>query len=149
MNVRSFPKAAIQNRPVEKPHRMTGLRSKAVIRVVLWRMTANDPKRSLAINTEWIDIRHFLHGIFLTLRLPMTDPIQRESSPLDWIRRNRLEAFRRLVIWSMLVGVLLYIYGEISSLDWAIQTGIWLLLAGIAAAMIFKLVAFVVGFLGK
>jgi hypothetical protein len=49
----------------------------------------------------------------------------------------------------MLVGVLLYIYGEISSRDWAIQTGIWLLLAGIAAAMIFKLVTFVVGLLGK
>jgi hypothetical protein len=79
----------------------------------------------------------------------MTDPIQRESSPLDWIRRNRLEAFRRLVVWSMLVGVLLYIYGEISSRDWAIQTGIWFLLAGIAAAMIFKLVTFVVGLLGK
>ncbi len=79
----------------------------------------------------------------------MTDPIQRESSLLDWIRRNRLEAFRRLVIWSMLVGVLLYIYGEISSRDWAIQTGIWLLLAGIAAAMFFKLVTFVVGLLGK
>ncbi len=81
--------------------------------------------------------------------LPMSDPIQRESSSLDWIRRNRLEAFRRLVVWSMLVGVLLYIYGEILSLEWAIQTGIWLLLAGIAAAMLYKLVTFVVNFLGK
>ncbi len=101
--------------------------------------------------------RYILNGLIfdtfarqLLMRgLPMSDPIQRESSSLDWIRRNRLEAFRRLVVWSMLVGVLLYIYGEILSLDWAIQTGIWLLLAGIAAAMFYKLVTFVVEFLGK
>jgi hypothetical protein len=79
----------------------------------------------------------------------MTDPIQRESSLLEWIRTNKLEASRRLVIWSIMGGVLLYIYGEILSRDWAIQTGIWLLLAAIVGASIYKLVTFVVGFTGK
>jgi hypothetical protein len=79
----------------------------------------------------------------------MTDPIQRESSLLEWIRTNKLEASRRLVIWSALGGVLLYIYGEILSRNWAIQIGIWLLLAAIVGASIYKLVIYVVGFTGK
>jgi hypothetical protein len=79
----------------------------------------------------------------------MTDPVQRELSLLEWIRINKLEASRRLVIGSILGGVLLYIYGEILSRDWAIQIGIWLLLAAIVGASIYKLVTFVVGFTGK
>jgi hypothetical protein len=74
----------------------------------------------------------------------MTDPIQHDSSIVDWIRSNRLEAFRKLAVWSMLFGVLIYIYGEVLSREWAVQTGIWLLLAGIAAAIIYKLVAYLV-----
>ena len=34
LNDRSYPKAAVQNRAVEIPHRMTGSRPKAVIRVL-------------------------------------------------------------------------------------------------------------------
>ena len=77
----------------------------------------------------------------------MMDPIQRELSLFEWLSTNKVEAFRRWVLWSMLVGVLLYIYGESFSHDWAVQTGIWLLLAGIASAMVYKLVAFVAGVL--
>ena len=47
----------------------------------------------------------------------MTDPVHRELSLLEWIRTNKLEASRRLVIGSILGGVLLYIYGEIVSRD--------------------------------
>ena len=54
-----------------------------------------------------------------------------------------------MVIWSILGGVLLYIYGEILSRDWAIQIGIWMLLAAIVGASIYKLVTFVVGLTGK
>ncbi len=79
----------------------------------------------------------------------MTDPVQRELSLLEWIRTNKLEASRRLVIWSILGGVLLYIYGEILSRDWAIQIGIWMLLAAIVGASIYKLVTFVAGLTGK
>ena len=79
----------------------------------------------------------------------MTDPVQRELSLLEWIRTNKLEASRRLVIWSILGGVLLYIYGEILSRDWAIQIGIWMFLAAIVGASIYKLVTFVAGLTGK
>jgi len=43
LNVRYYPKAVIQNRAVEKPHQMTGLRPKAAIELLLRLMTANDP----------------------------------------------------------------------------------------------------------
>ena len=79
----------------------------------------------------------------------MTDPVQRELSLLEWIRTNKLEASRRLVIWSILGGVLLYIYGEILSRDWALQIGIWMLLAAIVGASIYKLVTFVAGLTSK
>jgi len=79
----------------------------------------------------------------------MNDPIQRETSLLDWVRTNRLEASRRVLIWSAIAGVLLYIYGETLFRDWAVQSGIWLLLAAIVAASIYKLVMFVVGLMGK
>ncbi len=77
----------------------------------------------------------------------MTDPIQRDSSLSDWIRDNWREGLRRLVICLLLVGVLLYIVGEVFSYDGAIQSGIRLLLAGIAGGVVYKLVAFVDVFL--
>ena len=77
----------------------------------------------------------------------MTDPIQRDSSLFDWIRDNWREGLRRLVICLTLVGVLLYIVGEIFSHDGAIRSGIRLLLAGIAGGVVYKLVAFVDDFL--
>jgi hypothetical protein len=74
----------------------------------------------------------------------MNDPVQRHTSLLDWIRVNRLEASRRLGIWLLFVGVLLYIFGEILSVDWAVQSGIWLLLAAIVGATIYKFMVVVV-----
>ena len=80
----------------------------------------------------------------------MTDPIQRESplvAPLiEWVRKNRLEAARRLIIWSALGGVILYIVGEVLSHERLLNVGIWILLASMAAGIIFKFVSFVAGF---
>ena len=80
----------------------------------------------------------------------MTDPIQRESpliAPLiAWVRKNRFEAARRLIIWSALGGVILYIVGEVLSHDRLLNVGIWILLASLAAGILFKFVAIVVGF---
>jgi hypothetical protein len=72
----------------------------------------------------------------------MTDPIQRDTSLLEWIRKIRLEGWRQLSIWLMLGGVLLYMFGEISASEWAVKFGIWLLLAGIAGALLYKLATY-------
>ena len=79
----------------------------------------------------------------------MTDPIQHDSPLFAWIRKNRLETLRRLVVWPMLGGVILYIFGEVLSRDWAIQAGIRLLLFGIAVGITYKFVSFVAGFREK
>ena len=65
----------------------------------------------------------------------MTNPIQRDPTLLHWIRNKKLEGLRRLAIWLMLSGVLLYIFGEVFAYETEIQAGIWLLLAGIAASI--------------
>jgi len=74
----------------------------------------------------------------------VTNPIQNDPSLTEWIQRNKIEAFRRAVLLAVLCGVVLYAVGEISSIDWAIQTGIWLLLAGLAAAVVFKFVSYII-----
>lgn len=79
----------------------------------------------------------------------MTDPIQRQSPLIAWIRKNRLDALRQMVIWPMLGGVLLYIFGEVLARDWAIQAGIRLLLFGMAVGITYKFVSFIAGLLGK
>ncbi len=73
----------------------------------------------------------------------MTDPIQHDPPPFDWIRKNKLEALRRLSVWLALSGVLLYIFGEVLARETEIQIGIWLLLAGFAVAVVYKLVSYI------
>jgi uncharacterized membrane protein HdeD (DUF308 family) len=69
----------------------------------------------------------------------MADPIQRDKSLLERIRNTRLEAWRQFSIWLMFGGVLLYIFGEIGASELAVLFGIWLLLAGIAGALLCRL----------
>ena len=73
----------------------------------------------------------------------MTDPIRHDFSLFDWIRRNKPKALRRLSLSLALSGVLLYTYGEVLSYETEIQVGMWLLLAGVAAAMLYKLVSYI------
>jgi hypothetical protein len=70
----------------------------------------------------------------------MTDPIQRNSSVLDWIKGNRLESVRRVIAWGALVAVLLYIYGEMTGSEEITIVGIWALVGVIAAAIAYKAV---------
>lgn len=83
----------------------------------------------------------------------MTDPIQHDPPPFDWIRKNKLEALRRLslwlALWLALCGVLLYIFGEVLARETEIQIGIWLLLAGFAVAVVYKLVSYIALVLAK
>jgi len=79
----------------------------------------------------------------------VTDPIQHDPPPFDWIRKNKLEALRRLSLWLALCGVLLYIFGEVLARDTEIQIGIWLLLAGFAVAVVYKLVSYIALLLAK
>ena len=79
----------------------------------------------------------------------MTDPIQRETSAIEWIRTFGLKGWRRFVYWSMMGGVLLYIFGEIGSTEWAVKSGIWLLLIGIASALLYKILTYFLAFSGK
>ena len=83
------------------------------------------------------------------LGLSMTDPIQRETSLIERVRKIGLEGWRRFVYWSMLGGVLLYIFGEISSTEWAIKSGIFLLLIGIASALLYKAMTYLLALSGK
>lgn len=76
----------------------------------------------------------------------MTDPIQHSSSGIEWIKANKLEAYRRIVFWGALIGVLLYIYGEIGSHEPVVLVGIWILVASIGFALIYKVVSFLYEF---
>lgn len=79
----------------------------------------------------------------------MTDPIQHDPPPFDWIRKNKLEALRRLSLWLALCGVLLYIFGEVLAREIETQIGIWLLLAGLAVAVVYKLVSYIALLFGE
>ena len=74
----------------------------------------------------------------------VTNPIQNDPSLSEWIQRNKLEAFRGTVLSAVLCGAVLYAIGEFSSIDWAIQIGIWLFLAGLAAAVVLKVVSYII-----
>ena len=49
----------------------------------------------------------------------------------------------------MFVGVLLYIFGEVSGMEWVVKPGIWLLLAGIASALLYKVLGYFLAFSAK
>jgi len=70
-------------------------------------------------------------------------------SVFEWFRENKLESFRRMVVWGALLGVLLYIYGEIGGSESILIAGIWILVGSIGAALLFKVVSFVYGFFSK
>jgi hypothetical protein len=72
----------------------------------------------------------------------MKDPIQRDRTLLEWFQVIGLDGCRRVSIWFVLGGVLLYMFGEISTSEWAVKLGIWLLLAGIAGAFLYKIASF-------
>ena len=60
--------------------------------------------------------------------------------------RNSREVTRRLIVWGALLGVVLYIFGEIGNLEPVTMTGIWILVASIGAALVFKFLTFVIDF---
>ncbi len=79
----------------------------------------------------------------------MQDPVHHEPPPFDSIRKNKLEALRRLSVWLALCGVLVYIFGEVLAREAEVQVGIWLLLAGLAVAVLYKVVSYVALLLEK
>ncbi len=79
----------------------------------------------------------------------MTDPIERETSLIERIRNFGFEGWRRFAIGLMLVGILLYIFGEVSANEWAVKPGIWLLLAGIASAILYSVLGYFLVFSAK
>lgn len=79
----------------------------------------------------------------------MQDPIHYEPTPFEWIRKNKLEALRQLSLWLALSGVLVYIFGEVRERETAVHVGIWLLLAGLAAGVRYKVVSYVALLLAK
>lgn len=54
-----------------------------------------------------------------------------------------------MALWLVLSGVLLYIFGEVFAYEIEIQIGIWFLLAGIVAAVLYKLVSYIAVLLTK
>ena len=76
----------------------------------------------------------------------MNDPIQRDTSVLEWIKEHRLESVRRLIVWGALVAVLLYIVGEMTGSEEITIIGIWALVGIIAAAIAYKAVDFLLTF---
>ena len=82
----------------------------------------------------------------------MQDPIQRSSPLIDrfaaWfagLREEKLASLRKLSLRSVLAGVLVYMGGEIAEVESAVTAGIWLLLAGLAMALLYKGLAFFAG----
>ena len=76
----------------------------------------------------------------------MNDPIQRDSSVLEWIKENRLESVRRVIVWGALVAVLFYIVGEMTGSEDITIIGIWALVGIIGAAIVYKVVAYLLAF---
>lgn len=79
----------------------------------------------------------------------MQDPIHHEPPPFDRVRKNKLEALRQLSLWLALSGVLVYIFGEVLERETAVHVGIWLLLAGLAAGVLYKVLSYVAPLLAK
>ena len=77
----------------------------------------------------------------------MSDPIQRDSSVMDWIKENKLESFRRFVLWGALVAVLLYILGEVTGSEDITIVGIWLLVGILGAAIVYKALHYLLTFI--